>query len=189
MTRLLAMAALVALAGCAAPPLERKTEDPADPARYRLEIVSLESPAPVRSAQSRVVCGADGKTYLSWIEKSTGGSHALRFSVLEKDAWSTPSTIATGDDWFVNWADFPSMAVTADGVMAAHWAFFPTRDDALARPDLAPEGTRELNILDVPGLILDPDFPDPGSRDPGPRNTPIKSYDGGSAGGGRVGVI
>ena len=42
--------------------------------------------------------------------------------------------------------------------MAGADAFFPTLDDELGRPDLAPEGTRELNILDVPDCILDPSF-------------------------------
>jgi anaerobic selenocysteine-containing dehydrogenase len=39
--------------------------------------------------------------------------------------------------------------------------FFPTLDDALERTDLVPEGTRELNILDVPDHILDPEFTPP----------------------------
>jgi len=32
-----------------------------------------------------------------------------------------PRTIATGEDWFVNWADFPSLAIFPDSSMAAHW--------------------------------------------------------------------
>ncbi len=34
---------------------------------------------------------------------------------------SAPRDIAQGDDWFVNWADFPSMAVAEDGTLFAHW--------------------------------------------------------------------
>ncbi|RMG46335.1 MAG: exo-alpha-sialidase [Acidobacteria bacterium] len=37
------------------------------------------------------------------------------------DAWSAPRTIAEGEDWFVNWADFPSLAVGEDGRLIAHW--------------------------------------------------------------------
>jgi anaerobic selenocysteine-containing dehydrogenase len=54
-----------------------------------------------------------------------------------------------------------NFGVRGAGVMAAHSAFFPTRDDALGRPDLAPAATRELNILDVPDHILDPEFTPP----------------------------
>jgi hypothetical protein len=35
--------------------------------------------------------------------------------------WSEPRTIATGDDFFVNWADFPSVIEMPDGSLAAHW--------------------------------------------------------------------
>jgi hypothetical protein len=35
--------------------------------------------------------------------------------------WSAPTTIATGDDFFANWADFPSLAALPDGSLAAHW--------------------------------------------------------------------
>jgi anaerobic selenocysteine-containing dehydrogenase len=34
--------------------------------------------------------------------------------------------------------------------------FFPVNEDALARPDLAPGPVRELNVLDIPRLVLDP---------------------------------
>jgi hypothetical protein len=32
-----------------------------------------------------------------------------------------PRTVAEGDNWFVNWADIPSMAALEDGTLAAHW--------------------------------------------------------------------
>lgn len=34
--------------------------------------------------------------------------------------------------------------------------YFPVRHDALERSDLAPEATRELNVLDIPRYVLDP---------------------------------
>ena len=39
----------------------------------------------------------------------------------DKAGWSAPRTIAEGGDWFVNWADFPSMLALADGTLAANW--------------------------------------------------------------------
>jgi len=51
-----------------------------------------------------------------------------------------------------------SFGARGAGVMAGADAFFPTLDDELARPDLVPKGTRELNILDVPERILDPAY-------------------------------
>lgn len=65
--------------------------------------------------------GADGRVYLIWIEPLAGQGHALKFSRLEQRAWTTPKTIATGADWFVNWADHPSITALADGTLFAHW--------------------------------------------------------------------
>jgi hypothetical protein len=49
------------------------------------------------------------------------GRFSLRFAALEKGGWSTPRVIAEGSNWFVNWADFPSMVALPDGSLAAHW--------------------------------------------------------------------
>lgn len=60
--------------------------------------------------------------YLSWLEKlGSADSVALRHARLESGSWSEPRTIASGDDWFVNWADYPSVTGTDQGVAAAHW--------------------------------------------------------------------
>jgi hypothetical protein len=50
-----------------------------------------------------------------------GGRVALRFATKETDGWSAPRTVAEGTNWFVNWADFPSLLVLPDGSLAAHW--------------------------------------------------------------------
>lgn len=64
----------------------------------------------------------DGSTLLSWIEPLPAGGHALKFSRRSIDgAWSTPGVIAHGDDWFVNWADFPALVELGDGTLVAHW--------------------------------------------------------------------
>jgi hypothetical protein len=82
---------------------------------------ALETPARPGSAQPNLAAGADGRLYLSWIEPDDSARYALRFAVWNDTAWSSPRTIATGDDWFVNWADFPAMAALEDGSLAAHW--------------------------------------------------------------------
>jgi len=60
---------------------------------------------------------------LSWVEYLNDTTDALVFSKLENEKWSTPKTIATGSDWFVNWADFPSLVAYEDEgkTLAAHW--------------------------------------------------------------------
>ncbi len=63
----------------------------------------------------------DGTIYLSWIETDTSKVSHLRFSTFESKAtWSSPTTIASGNDWFVNWADFPSLTSFGSN-LAAHY--------------------------------------------------------------------
>ena len=64
-----------------------------------------------------------GKSYLSWVEYRDDTTDVLMFSSLENDQWSAPKTIATGNNWFVNWADFPSLAAYKNNAnhLAAHW--------------------------------------------------------------------
>ena len=64
----------------------------------------------------------NGEVYLSWVEYQNDTTDALLFSKLENEKWTAPKTIATGSNWFVNWADFPSLVVYPDGKsLAAHW--------------------------------------------------------------------
>lgn len=81
----------------------------------------LPSPAGAGSGQPNLSVGPDGRVYLSWLERLEGKRFALRFAAREGAKWSEPRTIAESDKWFVNWADFPSLAVLPDGSLAAHW--------------------------------------------------------------------
>lgn len=85
------------------------------------QVRELPSPAGANSGQPNLTVAPNGRVYLSWIEKLEGGRFSLRFSIKEKDGWSTPRVIAEGANWFVNWADFPSMIALKDGSLAAHW--------------------------------------------------------------------
>lgn len=81
----------------------------------------IPSPAAGDSGQPNLATGPDGAVFLSWVERLREGRHVLRFSRLQGDQWSPPRTIREGDNWFVNWADFPSMTALRDGTLAAHW--------------------------------------------------------------------
>lgn len=63
----------------------------------------------------------DGTIYLSWIEKDKDTISHLKFSKLNDSEWSEPKTIAKGKDWFVNWADFPSMTSFGSSNLVAHY--------------------------------------------------------------------
>lgn len=83
-------------------------------------VAEIASPAADGSGEPNLFVAGE-RVYLSWIEAASDSAHALRFAVLEGDTWSPPRTIAAGPDWFVNWADFPSLIELPDGTLAAHW--------------------------------------------------------------------
>jgi hypothetical protein len=85
------------------------------------QVRELPSPAGQGSGQPNLAVSPDGRVYLSWIERLGEGRFSLRFATREGDGWSTPKVIAEGSNWFVNWADFPSMVALPDGSLAAHW--------------------------------------------------------------------
>lgn len=61
-----------------------------------------------------------GVTFLTWVEKGKEKS-TLNFSRLNEGAWSKPTVISSGDNWFVNWADYPMLASDGSGGMVAHF--------------------------------------------------------------------
>jgi hypothetical protein len=85
------------------------------------EVTVLPSPAGDGSIAPNLSAAPDGRVLMSWIDKLGEGRHALRFAVREGERWSAPRLIAEGTDWFVNWADFPSIVALPDGMLAAHW--------------------------------------------------------------------
>ena len=83
-------------------------------------IDTIPSPAAPGSAEPKLVVSPEGRVYLSWLEPNPSG-HALRFATLDGAQWSAAQTIREGKDFFVNWADFPSIEVLDGGRLAAHW--------------------------------------------------------------------
>ena len=86
-----------------------------------LAINKLDSPAGIDSREPELSVTPDGQIIMSWVEKVTEKRAALRFAIRDGAGWSEPRTIAEGDNWFVNWADFPSAIALKDGTLAAHW--------------------------------------------------------------------
>ena len=91
--------------------------EPAPPAHV---VADWRLPVAGDAAQPDLVA-ADGRLLLSWIEAGSGSAHALKFAAYDGKSWDAPREIARGDDWFVNWADTPHVAVTEDGALWAHW--------------------------------------------------------------------
>ncbi len=64
-----------------------------------------------------------GQAFLSWIEYLNDTTDVMAFATLEANTWSAPKIVAKGSNWFVNWADFPSLVTTNNNPnhLAAHW--------------------------------------------------------------------
>ena len=91
------------------------------PRRPWRRFASCPTPAAAGSLGPNLYAAADGRVFLSWIERLPDGRSALRYAVREGDGWSAPQVVAEGSDWFLNWADFPSFIALPDGQLAAHW--------------------------------------------------------------------
>ncbi len=90
-------------------------------AALHAEVRLIEPPALDQSGMPFLTNGPDGSVYLSWTDPLPDKQHALRFSRWTGTRWTAPETAASGPNWFVNWGDFPSLAVLPDGAMLAHW--------------------------------------------------------------------
>ena len=76
-----------------------------------VQVKQISSPASDSCAEPFLFTDRNDVTYLSWIEKK-GKQSTLFFSTLSNDKWSEPKKIASGINWFVNWADYPVISGT-----------------------------------------------------------------------------
>jgi hypothetical protein len=83
----------------------------------QIEVNLIETPAKATSGEPYLFTDSNGNTFLSWIEVSEG-KNFLKFSKLENAEWSAPRIISQGENWFVNWADYPLMAANGQQLMA-----------------------------------------------------------------------
>lgn len=113
----LLIASLVLAACSPRDPAGSTTSAPADPPLAAREWTL---PVTATAAQPDLVATPDGRLLLSWVEPQTPG-HVMKFARFDGAQWSAPQAIARGEDWFVNWADTPHLAATADGALWAHW--------------------------------------------------------------------
>ncbi len=98
-----AMVVALALHGCG------------DPAFQPLAV-----PTGTFSSLPNLSVGANETVVLSWLD-SDDDAAVLRFAELTAEGWTRPREVARGNDWLVNWADFPSVVRLSEDHWAAHW--------------------------------------------------------------------
>ena len=78
------------------------------------------SPAGQNSVSPNLSLDLSGSPILSWM-KVGENTVALEYSRWEGSRWSSPVTVAKGDNWLVNRADFPSVVQLTESLWASHW--------------------------------------------------------------------
>ena len=99
----------------------RNTPQAATSSELALAIQPANGPTVGDSREPEFNPADDGRIILSWVEKLSDRRYALRLSLRDDKGWSEARTVGEGENWFVNWADFPSAIVLRDGSLAAHW--------------------------------------------------------------------
>jgi len=84
-------------------------------------IQEIKSPAVHESSEPNLHLSKDGTIYLTWIETLENKNSVLYYSTLNNEEWSKPVEIAEGNNWFVNWADFPSISGFGNNSLAANF--------------------------------------------------------------------
>jgi hypothetical protein len=89
-------------------------------------IVTLPSPGPGTGQPFLTPLPYGDGFAMSWLEPRPEGGHRLRLAAMDKRllGWGTRRTVAEGDSFFVNWADFPSITLMGGergNPIAAHW--------------------------------------------------------------------
>ncbi|MEQ9468230.1 MAG: exo-alpha-sialidase [Ekhidna sp.] len=105
---------LTLLTFCSQPQKEKPEETSTSP-------TFMVSPARGNASLPHLIKGNDNKLYISWVEQGDSNLTSFYYATLEGDEWTEPQLIASGNDWFVNWADYPMIAVDNMGNMSAHY--------------------------------------------------------------------
>ena len=71
------------------------------------------------NAQPSLV-STNGSLSLTWISSDEDMNVSLNFRQFKDEKWTNSQTLAVGSNWFVNWADFPTHAISGDQVLTSY---------------------------------------------------------------------
>ena len=104
----------------------------------------------------------NGSLSLTWISSDEDMNAELNFRQFKDGDWLNPMTLAVGSDWFVNWADFPTHAVSGDQVLTSYLKKSAggsyTYDVFLSLQNLSGEKVKEDFILNTDGFKAEHGF-------------------------------
>ena len=104
----------------------------------------------------------NGLLSLTWISSDEDMNAELNFRQFKDGDWLNPMTLAVGSDWFVNWADFPTHAISGDQVLTSYLKKSAggsyTYDVFLSLHNLSGEKVKEDFILNTDGFKAEHGF-------------------------------
>ena len=113
------------------------------------------------NAQPNLV-SSNGSLSLSWISSKEENKASLNYSQYKEGRWIKPQVIASGSDWFVNWADFPAHSINQNLIITSHLKKSAsgtyTYDVVLNLQKLSGEKIRENFLLNTDGVKAEHGF-------------------------------
>ena len=113
------------------------------------------------NAQPNLV-SSNGSLTLSWISSKEENKASLNYSRYMEGRWIKPQVIASGSDWFINWADFPAHAINQDLIITSHLKKSAsgkyTYDVVLNLQKLSGEKIKEDFLLNTDGVKAEHGF-------------------------------
>ena len=111
----------------------------------------------------------NGNLSLTWISSDEDMNASLNFRQFKNEVWTNPISLATGSDWFINWADFPTHAISGDQVLTNYLKKSAsgtyTYDVFLSLHKLSGEKVKEDFILNTDGFKAEHGFVSIASND------------------------
>ena len=80
--------------------------------------ISLKNPTSGNSSLPRLF-GTENQLFMTWVEQKDSIS-VLHYSVFKDGNWLKPFEVNSGNDWFINWADFPAIAENNGNIIISH---------------------------------------------------------------------
>lgn len=87
---------------------------------YNLTFTPMEVPADSSSMFPALTFNPEGELLLNWLYEPDTLSRLILSKLGPDQQWSAGKEIARGTDWFINWADFPSLAANSKGQLVTY---------------------------------------------------------------------
>lgn len=82
---------------------------------------AINNPADIGSRYPNLYLDDTGTLFMSWTLGIEEDIYAIQYAKLADWRWSEARTVRVASDYFVNWADFPSVVGKGGEPVAAHW--------------------------------------------------------------------